>query len=141
MKDEANRDLRKELDEAKERIKNLERPSVNDYKSQGTTLLLSILLGFLGILGIGHIYLGRKKRGILLFVGGLFLIWSILMLTVGATMLYGSTPLAGYVTTANNFVPVYLIPYLGLYIWQIIDAKRKCQYYNEYLERNSKKPW
>lgn len=133
--------LRKELDEAKERIKNLERPSINDYKSQGTTLVLSIFLGLVGILGIGHIYVGKKKHGAIILVGGLFLVWAMLMLTIGASMIYGSTPLAGYVATASNFVPVYLIPFLGLYVWQIVNARKQCKYYNEHLEKNSKKPW
>ncbi|WP_428323713.1 hypothetical protein [Nitrosopumilus sp.] len=137
MKDGEDEDLRKELDEAKERIKNLERPSVNDYKSQGTTLVLSILLGLIGILGIGHIYVGKKKRGVLILVGGLFLVWIILMLTVGAAMIYGSTPLAGYIATANSFVPLYLIPFLALYIWQIIDSKKQCKAYNEALEKRN----
>ena len=139
MKDNEDDNLRKELDEAKERIKKLERPSINDYKSEGTTLILSIFLGLFGVMGIGHMYIGRKKRGALILIGGLFLIWALVMLTVGASMLYESTPLAGYIATANSFVPIYLIPFFGLYIWQIINARKLCKVFNEALERDGKK--
>lgn len=130
-----NDELRKELNEAKERIRKLERPSINDYKSEGTTLILAIFLGLFGIMGIGHMYVGRKKRGVLILVGGLFLIWALFMLVVGASMIYGSTPLAGNIAIANSFVPVYLIPFIGLYIWQIINARKLCKMYNERLEK------
>ena len=141
MIDKDNDEIKKELEDAKERIRNLERPSINEFKSEGTALVLSIILGLFGLLGIGHIYIGKKRRGVLILVGGLFLAFALFMLTVGVSLLYSNYMPMEVATVTSNFIPVYFIPFLGLYIWQIVDARRKCRMYNEYLEKNHEKLW
>ncbi len=89
-----------------------------EWKSEGTTLILTVLLGIIGLGGIGHIYLGNITRGIVLLVVGIVL--AIITL----------------VTFGIGFI--VLIPFA---IWVIFDARSKCRYYNDYLEQNQRSPW
>jgi len=88
------------------------------YKNEGTALILSIILGILGICGIGQIYAGKVGRGVGMLIGG------IILLIIGfATMGIG------------------LIAYLGFFIWQIFDTKNLCRQYNEFVSQNGRAPW
>ena len=88
------------------------------YKNEGTALILSIILGILGICGIGQIYAGKVGRGVAMLIVG------IIVLIIGfATMGIG------------------LIAYLGFFIWQIFDTKNLCREYNEYFSQNGRPPW
>ena len=69
-------------------------------------MLLNVLIGFLGILGIGHIVKGRTGTGILFLSGGLLL--SVLF---WATIWFG----IGLI-----WIPVYI----ALWIWSIVDVKK-----------------
>ena len=42
----------------------------NHYKSEGTTLVLSMFFGLLGYMGIGHRYVGNVKRSIVILYAG-----------------------------------------------------------------------
>jgi len=88
------------------------------YKNEGTALILSIILGILGVCGIGQIYAGKVGRGVGMLIGG------IILLIIGfATMGIG------------------LIAYLGFFIWQIFDTKNLCRQYNEFVSQNGRAPW
>ena len=70
-------------------------------------LLLNVLIGFLGILGIGHFVRGRFPHGILFLVGGLLLavlFWTTIWFGIGLI-----------------FIPVYI----ALWIWSIVDIKKQ----------------
>ncbi|HJU80004.1 MAG TPA: hypothetical protein VJ599_10630, partial [Nitrososphaeraceae archaeon] len=43
------------------------------YKSPGTTALIAFLGGLFALPGIGHMYVGKVKKGILILIGGLIL--------------------------------------------------------------------
>ena len=89
-----------------------------EWKSEGTTLILTIILGIFGFGGIGHIYLGNITRGIvILIVGIILLIASALTLGIGL---------------------IVLIPFA---IWVVFDARKQCRYYNDHLEQTGKTPW
>ena len=89
-----------------------------EWKSEGTTLILTIILGIFGLGGIGHIYLGMIGRGILILVVGIILI---------------------VVTIATFFVGlIILIPFA---IWVIYDARKNCKYYNDHLQQTGRPPW
>ena len=45
-----------------------------EWKSEGTTLVLTILLGIVGLGGIGHLYLGNLTRGIVILIVGIILV-------------------------------------------------------------------
>ena len=65
------------------------------YKNEGTGLILSIVLGILGLCGIGQIYAGRVGRGIGIMIG----VW--ILVAIGfATMLY----LSGKYLILRNYV-------------------------------------
>ena len=90
----------------------------HEWKSEGTTLILTIILGIFGFGGIGHIYLGNITRGIvILIVGIILLVVSALTLGIGL---------------------IILIPFA---IWVVFDARKQCRYYNEHLEQTGKSPW
>ena len=98
-----------------------------EWKSESVTLLLSILLGLFGIQGVGHMYVGKIGKGIAILIGSIILIvfalvsmMSIIGIALGA---------------------ILLIVYFIVFIWQIIDSRKLCQEYNEYMEKNNKAPW
>jgi len=89
-----------------------------EWKSEGTTLILTIVLGIFGFGGIGHIYLGNITRGIvILIVGIVLLLVAIFSMGIGL---------------------IILIPFA---IWVVFDARSKCKFYNDYLEQNQRPPW
>jgi len=89
-----------------------------EWKSEGTTLILTIVLGIFGFGGIGHIYLGNITRGIVILIVGIALLL-ISAFTFGVGL-------------------IALIPFA---IWVVYDARKQCKYYNNYLEQNHKAPW
>ena len=100
--------------------RSIERPA--GWKSEGTTLILAIILGILGLSGVGHLYLGVIGRGVGILIGGLVLL------------------IVGTITTIF-FVGIFiLIAYIPLFIWQIIDARRLCRQYNDYYEEYGEDP-
>jgi hypothetical protein len=100
--------------------RSMERPS--GWKSESTTLLLSIILGILGVSGAGHLYLGVIGKGVAILIGGL-----VLLILGFATLMFG----VGF---------VFLIAYIPLLIWQIIDSRKLCRQYNDYYEEFGKEP-
>ncbi len=128
----SNSDLESELKETKEKVKELEKKSQSQddrdyvqtmYKSEGTTLVLAIVLGIFGISGVGHIYLGRVGKGIAILIVNL-----ILGAIGGATLFIG----VGV---------VFLIIYLVIFIWQILDSRSLCHYYNSHIREKGSRPW
>lgn len=93
------------------------------YKSEGTALVLAIVLGLFGLCGIGQMYAGRIGRG----VGILFGVW--ILYGIGVATLYILIGIA------------FLIGGLILFIWQIFDARNLCKQYNDYLLNNGRPPW
>ena len=89
-----------------------------EWKSEGTTLILTIVLGIFGFGGIGHIYLGNITRGIVILIVGLILL-VIAVVTFGIGL-------------------IVLIPFA---IWIVFDARKQCRYYNDHLEQTGKTPW
>ena len=88
------------------------------YKNEGTALILSIVLGLLGLNGIGQIYAGKVSRGIVIMIGS----WVVIVV--------------GIMTLG-----VGLIAYLAIFIWQIFDTKNLCKEYNEFVSLNGRPPW
>ena len=100
--------------------RSMERPM--GWKSESTTLLLSIILGCICISGAGHLYLGVIGRGVGILIAG------IVMLIVGA------------LTIGFGIGIIILILVIPLFIWQIIDARKLCRQYNDYYEEFGKEP-
>ena len=89
------------------------------YKNEGTALILSIILGILGICGIGQIYAGKVGRGAGILIAGLVLVYVLSWLT-------------GFLS---------LIGWIVLIIWSTIDTKKLCREFNEYVSQNGRPPW
>ena len=94
----------------------LQRPT--EWKSMGVTIVLTVVLGFFGIGGIGHLYLGKIIKGIVLCIVGIILLVFTIM-----TVLMGL---------------VILIPFALIVIY---DAYRLCKRYNNDLEQTGRPPW
>ncbi len=94
----------------------LQRPP--EWKSEGITLVLTIVCGIFGFGGIGHLYLGKLLRGIVILVVGIIL----LVITI----------------VSSGVGLIILIPFA---IWVVFDARKLCREYNDYLEKYGKKPW
>jgi len=96
-------------------------------KDAGVAALLAAFLP-LFLFGIGHFYIGKIKRGIILLVLGIlakipfvlslpFSLWIFLLLLV-----------SGLIN-------------VGLWIWQVFDAYMLAKKYNAEVERTGKAPW
>ena len=94
----------------------LQRPP--EWKSMGVTMVLTIVLGFFGLGGIGHLYLGKIIKGIVLCVVGIIL-FIITILTMGIGI-------------------IALIPFA---LFVIYDSYRLCKRYNNDLEQTGRPPW
>ena len=94
----------------------LQRPP--EWKSMGVTMVLTVVLGFFGLGGIGHLYLGKIIKGIVLCIVGIILL-IITIFTMGMGIFA-------------------LIPFA---IFVIYDAYRLCKRYNNDLEQTGRPPW
>ena len=119
---------------------------MNRYKSEGTTLALSLFIGLLGFMGVGHRYVGNVKRSlIILGIGyGVGFLWFSHLVTLIAEsqsnygirssewihpFLLGILYNAYRDPTAEMFVPLLFwftiaepVGYYLFLIWQIFDA-------------------
>lgn len=155
-KDESVDKLKDELGKAEEKIEKMEEKieeqekmtsSFRHYKSEGITLVLSIVLGLMGLMGIGHIYVGKVKRGIIILIGGLF-IWVIVFIPIGfLSVLDESQELSEEEIMTQLLGPMMGALIIGgiagfaLFIWQILNARSLCKDYNLYCEKKGEPPW
>lgn len=155
-RDETVEKLKEDLGKAGEKIEEMEgkieeqqkkTASLVKSKSEGTTLVLSIVVGLLGIMGVGHIYVGRVRRGIVILVIGvtgwivIFIPIAILgFMEMEEEELENLENLGAAMGLVGTMVGVG-IGYLALFIWQILNSRKLCREYNEYLEQHSKPPW
>jgi TM2 domain-containing membrane protein YozV len=123
------------------------------YKSPGTTALIAFLGGLFALPGIGHMYLGRVRRGMIILIRGLILY---VLMIIPAIMAFS---FQGFPSTQNMFssetttdIPrVWLqiislmlvlgIAYIALFIWQILDATKLAKKFNEIVKTTHKEPW
>lgn len=101
-------------------------------KNVGITVILALVLGIFGIMGIGHIYVGKIKRGMGFLIVGLIL---------------DGLPYSGFLDFVgfwlHDFVGIiffWVIPLIFL-IWQTYDAYSLAKEYNESVRSYGKKPW
>lgn len=88
-------------------------------KDPRLAFMLGLIPGFLGFMGVGHIYMGRVAKGlVILVVGGILAIFSLVAIT---TVLEPSEfDLEVRLITAA----IFSIPFLLLHIWQVFDAPK-----------------
>jgi hypothetical protein len=116
-------------------------PVVAESKNPGVAALLAILIGLFGLWGIGHIYVGRIGRGLLLLALGIVLN----ALSVGAFLLgilFGRDSGAGRSLGLGLGASIFLgIVTLVLWAWQTYDAYRLAKQFNAYVQQYGKAPW
>ena len=108
-------------------------------KSEKTAIVLAALLGAIGFLGIGHFYIGRIRRGLILLMGAWGLAGTSLFCFIASAMSGMVIPPPGYpkVEVPNSYFVffaigvVLLLGLVALWIWQIFDAKVMCRNYNK----------
>lgn len=106
------------------------------YKSPGTAALIAIIGGIFGFPGIGHIYLGKIAKGLVILFSGLILfVVALLVLFAGA--FGGSAGIAAGTTIAIGL----FIAYAVIWFWQIFNAHTLAKKYNEHIRVNGKEPW
>lgn len=160
-RDEPEYDIASKLDEANESIKkNKSKTKPSDYKSEGATLVLSIVVGLFGIMGVGHLYIGKIRRGIIIMVIG-FSLWTVvfipfLFLGIGDEIEQSINDDVRFLQYSGNmsqqnttsvligFIAAVIavsLGYLVLYIWQIFDSRNLCKQYNQHLKQEGKPLW
>lgn len=96
-------------------------------KNERTASLLAIIFGILGLPGVGHIYIGKVKRGI-----GFIL----LMMPVGALGVAGMVSAPFFFISFLGF-PIWLV----VFIWQLKEVKKLCTQYNEHFLKTKEELW
>ncbi len=155
--EESKDELKEGLSKAEEKIESMEKKleeqertteSIKRYKSEGTTLVLSIVVGLLGFMGVGHIYLGRVRRGIIILIigmvgwGGIFV--PFVMLGMFSGLEEGSLDETDMFEMMAGIGVALFVGGIGifiLFIWQILNSRKLCKEYNEYFEEHGKPPW
>ena len=125
-------------------------------KSMAATILLAALLGFGGVCGIGHIYVGRVRRGIIILVPMLVAaaLWGVLSVLVLSGSPDPMADLAAALGLVVGFVAwmlqgkgalvawaVLVIVPVGFVIWTIFDARKLCKAYNVVMDETGVPPW
>jgi len=136
--------LKNEIKNMNEKMENISRQSsthsitnkLRQYKSVGITAVLAGVLGIFGLWGIGHFYVGEKRKGVAFLVTGIFFIFFIVVLLSGATYwTNGNIETMEQFTFVNSVGLVLGIPYIILYVTQIITAILLCQKHNRQLDQ------
>jgi TM2 domain-containing membrane protein YozV len=105
-------------------------------KDSGVAALLAGLAGLV-LFGIGHFYVGKIGRGVVLLVVGIVLKLAIPLLWFGSAMELTFTQ-AG---PATGLLILFALLNLITWIWQIYDAYRLAKTYNAVVESTGKPPW
>ena len=118
------------------------------YKSPGTAALIAFIGGIFALPGIGHIYVGKVGKGIVILIGG-FILYALTVtkiLSVTSIRMYE----AQYSPTGNAspfgigdiiMMLVFSVAYLVLWIWQIFSARKLAKKFNELVRTTHKEPW
>jgi TM2 domain-containing membrane protein YozV len=97
---------------------------VTESKNPGVAALLAFLVG-IAFMGVGHIYVGKIGRGIVLLIAGLALRGLAFMFILG------------------SFITVIAIVILSLavWVWQTYDAYKLAKQFNAHVQQHGKAPW
>ena len=135
---------------------------MNRYKSEGTTLALSLFIGLLGVMGVGHRYVGNVKRSLVIlgigYVAGAFWFFHLFTLIAASQSTYGTQSyawlhpfLVGILYSSSQMQSyiwlfvwlTYAIPicYYAFLIWQIFDARKQCRKFNLHMDEVGAQFW
>jgi TM2 domain-containing membrane protein YozV len=110
-------------------------PTITSNKNEEVTLILSVVLGLVSLQGIGHMYVRRIARG----TG--ILVLSLLVSALSISYVTGLIPKETIPNTVSVFfLPILVSGYFMLYVFQILDSRRLCVEYNQYVAEHDKRP-
>src|SRR5256885_12671474 len=110
-------------------------PTITSMKNEEIALILSVVLGLVSLQGIGHMYVQRIARG----TG--ILVLSLLIFALSMSFVIGIIPKETIPNTVSAFfLPVLASGYFMLYAFQILDSRRLCVEYNQYVSEHGKRP-
>ena len=141
-KEELGNNIEK-IEKIEEKIDEDQQTSVSvNYKSQRKTLFLSVMVGLLGVMGVGHIYLGRLRRGIIILI---IVPLSLTVIFISYTMLGLVKPqedvMVAVIRVLGGITLVVVIVFLVLFIWQTLNSSKLCKEYNKHLKQTGRPPW
>ena len=116
------------------------------YKSPGTAALIAFIGGIFGLLGIGHIYIGKIGKGIGILIAGI-IIAALLVITIMVGIMGPMVGMGPMMMMDPNQMPLIILPfilgisYLILWIWQIFNARKIAKKFNESVLATGKEPW
>ena len=119
-----------------------------ERKNAGLAAVLALIAGIFGIWGIGHIYIGKIGKGIVLLILGFLLTWvtSIFLLApmgIFFGIFFGAMHrgLSGFFMGLLGVIAIWILVCFVIFVWQVYDAYRLAKYYNEYVQQHGKEPW
>lgn len=120
-----------------------------EQKNPGLAAVLAIVLGIFGIWGIGHIYVGKLTRGIVLLVVGILVVvigfFGIFVgfafgIPLGAVTGGPAGALFAIGTLLVAFV-VLVVAWIAGWIWQTYDAYKLAKQFNQHVRQTGSAPW
>ena len=99
--------------------------------------MLALLPGFIGLFGIGHIYVGKIVKGIILLLVGLIVVPFITLGVAFGLFAFGSGAVGGGIA----LIVVLGIVWIVIWIWQTFDAYKLANDYNAHVQRTGLPPW
>lgn len=113
----------------------------NLRKDPGIAALLALVLGFFGIMGVGHLYIGKMAKGVVILLLGAALA---VMAALSAIPLIIGGFLAGGVEGLFGGIAIVIMLFVGVFafnIWQVFDAYNLAKRYNDALATTGTPPW
>jgi TM2 domain-containing membrane protein YozV len=103
-----------------------------EHKNPGIAALLAAILGIWGLMGIGHIYVGKIAKGVVFLIVGIIL----------AGLVWVSFAL-GFLTLGFGFIftLIFAVILVILWIYQIVDAYNLAKMFNREVQSTGKPPW
>lgn len=101
------------------------------FKDPGITALIAFVAGVFGFCGVGHVYVGKIGKGILIMLFEWFLLFMGVIAILGG-FLVGPMFMLGI---------LLLIGAVAVWFWQIFDAYNLAKEYNEAISREGEAPW
>ena len=101
-------------------------------KSPGIAAILSLLW-----VGLGQVYVGKVARGLLLML-------AVILLSLPSTLiLFAGVYMNDFdaVTAALIVAIVLIATYIAVWVWNIFDAYKLANEYNDYVKANGDRPW
>ena len=112
--------------------------TVTESKNPGVAALLAFFVG-IGLFGIGHVYVGRIGRGLVLLVISI-------VIHIPLFLGFVALPLSVFVSASafgGWFIAVVFfgLVNLALWVWQTYDAYKLAKQFNAHVQQHGKAPW